>query len=68
MIASDDAINAYLSIILSTIKKVVILFTRKLTTATKKTINICLQLIRFRMSSILISFDGNYYEYHGGEK
>ena len=43
-------------------------FTRKLTTATKKAINLCLELIRFGMSSTLISFDGKYHEYHGGEK
>ena len=36
--------------------------------STKKTINICLNLIRFGMSSTLISFDGEYYEYHGGER
>ena len=43
-------------------------FVRTLTTATKKTINLCLELIRFGMSSTLICFDGEYYEYHGGEK
>ena len=36
--------------------------------ATKKTINLCLDLIRFGMSSTLVYFDGDYYEYHGGEK
>ena len=41
---------------------------RTLTTATKKIINLCLDLIHFVMSSILIYFDGKYYEYHGGEK
>ena len=50
-IASVDAINMHPSIKLSTIKKSVRFFTRKLT------INICLELIRFRMSSTLISFD-----------
>ena len=50
------------------IKKAVRFFARKLTAATKKTINPCLELIRFGMSSTLISFDGEYYEYHGGEK
>ena len=43
-------------------------FARTLTTATKKTINLCLELIRFGMSSTLICFNGEYYEYHGGEK
>ena len=43
------------------------LFTRKLIAATKKTINIYLELISFGMSSTLISFDGKYYEYHGGK-
>ena len=67
-IVSVDAIDMYLSIKLSTIKKAVRFFTRKLTAATKKNINQCLELIRFGMSSTLISFDCKYYEYHGGEK
>ena len=65
-IAPVDAINMCSSIKLSTIKKAVKLFTRKLTAATKKTVNLCLEIIRFGMSSTLISFDGEYYEYHGG--
>ena len=40
----------------------------KLTSDVKKTINLCLDLIQFGMSSTLISFDGEYYEYHGGER
>ena len=64
---SLDAINMYPSIKLSTIKKVVIFFSRKLTAATKKTTNLRLELIRFGMGSTLISFDGDYYK-HGGEK
>ena len=67
-IASVDDINMYPSIKLATIKKAVRFFTITLTTATKKTINICLELIRFGMSSTLISFDGEYYGYHSGEK
>ena len=43
-------------------------FARKLTRDTKKTINLCLDLIHFGTSSTLISFNGNYYEYHGGER
>ena len=35
---------------------------------TKKTINLFLDLIQFGMSLTLISFDGEYYEYHGGER
>ena len=38
-------------------------FARKLTAATKKTINLYLELIRFEMSYALISFDGEYHEY-----
>ena len=30
--------------------------------------SLCLELILFGVSSTLISFDGDYYEYHGGEK
>ena len=61
-ISSVNAINMYPSTKLSTIKKAVRLFARKFTTTTKKTINLCLELIRFRMSSTLISFDGKYYD------
>ena len=64
-IASVDAINMYPSIKLTTIKKAVEFFARKLTSETKKKINLCLDLILFGMSSTLISFDGEYYEYHG---
>ena len=67
-IASVGDINMYPSIKLSTIKKAVSFFARKLTTATKKTINICLELIHFGMSSTPISFDVDYYEYRSGEK
>ena len=67
-IASVDAINMYPSIKLSTIKNAVRFFTRKITTATKKTINICLDLINFGISYTLTYFDGDYYEYHGGKK
>ena len=53
---------------LSTIKKAVRFFARKITTSANKIINICLKLICFGMRSTLISFDGKYYEYHGGKK
>ena len=65
MIVLVGAINMYPTIKLSTIKNTVILFTRKLTTATKKTINLCLEIIRFGTSSTLISFNAKYYKYHG---
>ena len=67
-IASVGEINMYLSIKTATIRKAVRYFTRKLTRETKKTINLSLDLIYFGMSSTLISFDGEHYEYHGGEK
>ena len=67
-IASVEAINMYPSIKLAKIKKAVRFFARRITTETKKTINLFLELIRFGMSSTLICFDGEYYEYHGGEK
>ena len=66
-ISSVNAINMYPSIKLTTIKKAVRFFERTLTTATKKTINLCLELIHFGMSSTLICFNGEYYEHHGGE-
>ena len=59
-IASVDAINMYPYIKLSTIIKAVKFFARKLTVATKNTINLCLKLIFFRMISTLISFDSDY--------
>ena len=67
-ISSVDAINMYPSIKLATTKKVVILFARKLNASTKNTIHFSLMLIQFGMSSNLISFDGEYYKYHGGKK
>ena len=67
-IASVDTINIYPYIKISIIRKAVRFFARKLTAATKKTINLCLELIRFGMSSTLISFYGEYYKYHGGER
>ena len=53
---------------LATINKAVRFFVRTLITATKITINLCLELIRFGMSSTLICFDGEYYKYHGSKK
>ena len=53
---------------LATIRKAVRYFARKLTKKTKKTINLFLDLIHFGMSSTLISFDSEYYKYHGGER
>ena len=48
--------------------KAVRYFAIKLTKETKKTMNLCLELICFGMSSTLISFNGEYYEYHRGER
>ena len=58
----------YASRKLSKIKNAVILFAKKRTVATKKTINLFLELIRFGIIYILISFDGEYCEYHVGVK
>ena len=63
-----DAIKIYPSIKLATIGKAVRYFARKITRETEKTINLFLDLIHLGMSSTFISFDGEYYEYHGGEK
>ena len=57
-ISSVDAINMYPSIKPATIREAVRYFARKLTKETKKTINLCLELIHFGMSSTLISFGG----------
>ena len=61
-----DDINVYPYIKLTTIKKVVRFFSKGLAPATKNTINIFLDIIRFRMISTLISFCGDYYKYRGG--
>ena len=68
MISSINDVNMYLSIKLTKIKKAVIYFTKLLIAATKKTTNLCLELICFGISSTLIYFDGGYYECHWGEK
>ena len=67
-IASVDAVNMHQSIKFATIRKAVRSFASKLTAATNKTINLCLELIHFGMSSTLIYFNGKYYNYHGGER
>ena len=67
-IASVDAINIYPSIKLTTIKNTVRFFAITLTKATKVAINLCPELIRFGMSSNLICFNSEYYEYHGDKK
>ena len=59
-IASIDAISMYPSIKIATIRKAVRYFARKITRETKKTINLCLDLIHFWVSSTLISFDREY--------
>ena len=41
---------------------------RKLAAPTKKTINLCLEITPFGVSSTLIYFDKDYYIYHGREK
>ena len=56
------------SIKLSTIKNAVRFFAIKLKAATKKTINLCLELIRFGIRSTLITFYIEYYEYNRGKK
>ena len=67
-IALVEAIYMYPSIKLATIRKALRFFARKLTSVTKKTINLCLELIHLGMSSNLISFDDEYYQYHGEER
>ena len=61
-IASVGAINMYPSTKLATVKKAVRFVARKLTVATKKTINLCLELTQFMMNSTLISFNIEYYK------
>ena len=50
------------------INKAVIYFNKGINATNKKKINLFLELIHFEMSLTLISFDGYYYKYHGGEK
>ena len=56
------------SIKLVKIKKAVDFFSKKLTISAKQTIWQYLELICFGTSSALITFNGEYYEYHGGER
>ena len=60
-IASVDAVNMYPLIKLATIRKDIRFFTRVLRSVTKKKI-LCLWLIRFGMSSTLVSVEGDYCE------
>ena len=60
-ITSVDAFNMYPSIKLLVIRKAVNFFTKGLTPPCKEIICQCLEIIGFRMSSTLISFDGKYY-------
>ena len=68
IIGSVDAIIMYPSIKLLTIRKEVRFLARTFTAATKKTNNLCVELICLIMSSTFIYFDGEYHEYHGGER
>ena len=61
-----DADNMYLPSKLTKNKRAVRYFTKGIFKANKKTINLFLGVICFGMSSTLISFDGEYYKYHGG--
>ena len=54
----------YPSIKLAKIRKAVRYFARSLTKETKKTINLCLEINHLGMSFAVISFNGEYYEYH----
>ena len=64
-IASIGAINMHPSIKIRMMKKALIFFSKRLTFATKNTINLLLELLCLGIRSTLISFDGDYYEYHG---
>ena len=64
-ISSIYSTNIYSPIKIASIRKEIIFFSRLLTSATKNIVNICLDIIHFGMISNLISFDGEYYEYHG---
>ena len=57
----------YPSIKIKMTKKETGYFTKRLTTSTKKTINLFLEIIRFEMSSTLISYDGEYCDYQWRE-
>ena len=56
-IASVDANNMYVSVKISTIKKAVRFFERKVTAATNEIINLCLELICFGIGYTVITFD-----------
>ena len=67
-IASIYAVDMYPYIKLIKVKIAMRYFTKGLTTETKKTIKICLEIISFGMRSTLKYFYVEYYKHHGGEK
>mmetsp|Transcript_59900 Transcript_59900/g.71327 ORF Transcript_59900/g.71327 Transcript_59900/m.71327 type:complete len:290 (-) Transcript_59900:549-1418(-) len=67
-IFSIDVINMYPSIKFSLIKKSVNFFLRNFPVKGRGTLNTCLKLIEFGMSSMLLSFHNKYYQYHCGDK
>ena len=61
------AISMFPSVKLSMVKLVVDFFTRDLTPHEKMTINRCLDMIRFGMGHMLLTFQDEYWEYDGGQ-
>ena len=57
----------YLSIRISLIEKAIKFYSSHLPKETQSKINKCIKMIKFHMDSCLISFDGKYYKYKGGE-
>mmetsp|Transcript_62893 Transcript_62893/g.74405 ORF Transcript_62893/g.74405 Transcript_62893/m.74405 type:complete len:122 (-) Transcript_62893:391-756(-) len=57
----------YPSVKISKIKRAIEYFTTSLSAHDKETISICVDLIEFGMLNTLITFQGNYMEYNGGE-
>ena len=65
-IASIDAVAMYPSIKFHLVNKAISYFTRNLPESQKSTVKLCLKIIAFGMSSTLLIFEENYFEY--GEK
>ena len=65
-IASIDAVAMYPSIKFPLVKKEISYFTRSLQKNQQSNVKLCLKLIKFGMSSTVLTFEDKYYEY--GEK
>eukprot|EP00957_Ditylum_brightwellii_P178977 13633821-Ditylum_brightwellii.AAC.1 len=65
---SLDIVNMYPSVRVKLIRKALNHYARNLPDAAKETINMCMDIVQFRLKSTLIQFKGKYYVYKGATK